>query len=333
MTLANNSRRPAQDPLDLPGSVRTESSRQVLGAWEGSGRVTANEKYFEGKKVVIVGPSTSLKGTKQSEFIDSFDIVVRVNKGWWPATDLDSEVQRLLGECLYECTGFEDNDPEKPLYKDIEEFLELEYNHPSGTLREDIGTRTDVLYNNYDTNTSSGGIIHPGVMIEAGIDMIIGSRYPTDNIDLEECQRFLTETGCWGGIGFGVVSELVYKKAMVNLKGKTPHAGHSAILDLLYGTGRLAKSVHIMGFSYYSEMPAEEYYMGKRAYEHVVNDFDDNMNAQVNDGHEYGHDNDLELQDIARVVLKEGPDGNGRLTCDQLLLDRISGVIESSVLS
>ena len=114
---------------------------------------------------------------------------------------------------------------------------------------------------------------------------------------------------------------------MVNLKGKTPHAGHSAILDLLYGTGRLAKSVHIMGFSYYSEMPAEEYYMGKRAYEHVVNDFDENMNAQVNEGHEYGHDNDLELRDIARVVLKEGPDGNGRLTCDQLLLDRISGVL------
>ena len=161
MTVANNSRRLAQDPLGLPGSVRTESSRQILGAWEGSARVTANEKYFEGKRVVIVGPSKSLKGTKQSEFIDSFDIVVRVNKGWWPATDLDSEVQSLLGECLYECTGFENNDPEKPLYESMEEFLELEYNNPSGTLREDIGTRTDVLYNNYDTNTSSGGIIHP----------------------------------------------------------------------------------------------------------------------------------------------------------------------------
>ena len=303
-----------RDPLGLPAS-------------EGFGRVTANEKYFEGKRVVIVGPSPSLKGPKQSEFIDSFDIVVRVNKGWWPATALDPEIEKLVGEALHDATGYEDEEKQKPLYESLEKFLEVEYNNPCGTLREDIGTRTDVLYNNYDINTSSGGIIHPAVMIEAGIDMIIGSRYPTDSVDLEECQRFLTETGCWGGLSYGMVSEVVYKKAMVNLKGKTPHAGHSAILDLLYGTGRLAKSVHIMGFSYYSEMPAKEYYMGKRAYEHVANDFDENMNAQVNDGHEYGHDNDLELQDIARVVLKEGPDGNGRLTCDQLLLDRISGVL------
>ena len=328
---------PSQDPIQLPEfenvtedsdqSLATTIPSDTIGAWEGSERVTPNERYFEGKRVVIVGPSPSLKGTKQSEFIDSFDIVVRVNKGWWPATNLDPEVSEKLCECLYHCTGFDNHDPEKPLYKSFEDFREIEYNNPHGSLREDIGTRTDVLYNNYDTNTSSGGIVHPGIMIEAGIDMVIGSRFPTDSVDIEECERFLTETACWGGIGFGLVAELVYKKAMVNLKGKTPHAGHSAILDLLYGTGRLAKSIHIMGFSYYSEMPAEEYYMGKKAWEHVANDFDENMNSQINDNHEYGHDNDLELEDIARIILKEGPDGEGRLTCDQLLLDRVSGVL------
>lgn len=121
--------------------------------------------------------------------------------------------------------GFDNHDREKPLYESFERFREIEYNNPCGSLREDIGTRTDVLYNNYDTNTSSGGIFHPGVMIEAGIDMIIGSRFPTDSLDLEECERFLTETACWGGIGVGLVAELVYKKAMVNLKGQNATCG------------------------------------------------------------------------------------------------------------
>ena len=67
--------------------------------------------------------------------------------------------------------------------------------------------------------------------------------------------------------------------------------------------------------------------MGEKAWKHVCDDFDENMNSQVNDNHEYGHDNDLEVEDIARIVLKEGPDGEGRLTCDQLLLDRVSGVL------
>lgn len=99
---------PPPEPIGLPEGPDARHTAEVsnaLGAWEGSDRVTPNERYFEGKRVVIVGPSPSLKGTKQSEFIDSFDIVVRVNKGWWPATTLDPEVSEKLCECLYDCTG------------------------------------------------------------------------------------------------------------------------------------------------------------------------------------------------------------------------------------
>ena len=46
------------------------------------------EQYFKDKSVVIVGPSPSLKGSGQGKYIDSFDIVVRVNKGWWPASTI-----------------------------------------------------------------------------------------------------------------------------------------------------------------------------------------------------------------------------------------------------
>ena len=38
--------------------------------------------YLKGKKVVIVGPSPYLVGKKRGELIDSFDVVIRMNKGW-----------------------------------------------------------------------------------------------------------------------------------------------------------------------------------------------------------------------------------------------------------
>ena len=38
--------------------------------------------YLKGKKVVIVGPSPYLVGKERGEFINSFDVVIRMNKGW-----------------------------------------------------------------------------------------------------------------------------------------------------------------------------------------------------------------------------------------------------------
>lgn len=35
--------------------------------------------YLKGKRVILVGPAPSTEGTKQKEFIESFDIVVRMN--------------------------------------------------------------------------------------------------------------------------------------------------------------------------------------------------------------------------------------------------------------
>ena len=39
------------------------------------------------KKVVIVGPSPYLVGKERGEFIDSFDVVIRMNKGWKITSD------------------------------------------------------------------------------------------------------------------------------------------------------------------------------------------------------------------------------------------------------
>ena len=36
--------------------------------------------YFENKRVIVVGPSPHLVGKNYGEFIDSFDLVVRINE-------------------------------------------------------------------------------------------------------------------------------------------------------------------------------------------------------------------------------------------------------------
>lgn len=286
-------------------------------------KMLPNEEYFAGKSVVIVGPSQSLKGSKQGEFIDSFDLVVRVNKGWWPATVFDKEEQDTIAEVLYEDCFHED-------YETFELFQKDGFNYSSaGSLREDIGTRTDVLYNNYDRNMVSGGLHHPAIISKAGVKLLIGSRYPRDNYDWDDYQKLARDHTMIGSNGIGLVRKELYE-AIVRQLGTTPHAGHSAILDLLYGNGRYLKSLHIMGFSYYSEPPAKEYYMAHSSYEFVMNELNEDGTGKDCNGDEskYGHDNNSEVEDIARVVQRETE--IGRVTIDQLLTDRINGVSVSS---
>ena len=39
-------------------------------------------QYLKGKSVIIVGPAAYMLEKESSEFIESFDIVVRLNRGW-----------------------------------------------------------------------------------------------------------------------------------------------------------------------------------------------------------------------------------------------------------
>ena len=45
-------------------------------------------RYLKGKSVIVVGPSPYLKGLKKGSFIDSHDVVIRINKAWKPEQDL-----------------------------------------------------------------------------------------------------------------------------------------------------------------------------------------------------------------------------------------------------
>ena len=49
---------------------------------------TEFNNFLKDKSVIIVGPSPYLKGLKRGSFIDSHDIIVRLNKGWQVDKDL-----------------------------------------------------------------------------------------------------------------------------------------------------------------------------------------------------------------------------------------------------
>ena len=60
------------------------------------------QNYLIGKRVALVGPAEYLSKLKNGEYIDSFDIVVRVNRG----TEVIEKYQSSIGkrtDILYNC--------------------------------------------------------------------------------------------------------------------------------------------------------------------------------------------------------------------------------------
>ena len=58
--------------------------------------------FLKNKKVILIGPSESLLKNKNKDFIESFDIVVRVNRGIEP-TEKYSEFIGNRTDILYNC--------------------------------------------------------------------------------------------------------------------------------------------------------------------------------------------------------------------------------------
>ena len=48
--------------------------------------------YLKDKSVVIVGPAGYMENSKKGDFIESFDIVVRLNNGWLPTENMYEDV-------------------------------------------------------------------------------------------------------------------------------------------------------------------------------------------------------------------------------------------------
>jgi len=48
--------------------------------------------YLKGKRVIVVGPAPHMDGSKMGDFIDSYDVVVRVNRGYRISKDMVSDL-------------------------------------------------------------------------------------------------------------------------------------------------------------------------------------------------------------------------------------------------
>jgi len=60
--------------------------------------------FLKGKRVILVGPSCHLKNSKQGEFIDSYDIVVRMNLGYRILPNLIVDMGKKV-DILYTTVG------------------------------------------------------------------------------------------------------------------------------------------------------------------------------------------------------------------------------------
>ena len=62
---------------------RTDITWDIFQQYRDEAKISKKfNDYLKGKSVVIVGPSPYLIGKGRGNFIDSFDVVIRMNKGW-----------------------------------------------------------------------------------------------------------------------------------------------------------------------------------------------------------------------------------------------------------
>lgn len=138
-------------------------------------------KYLEGKTIALVSSGSSLKNKKQGHLIDSYDIVVRLNRAL-PLSPQNSE---------------------------------------------DIGTRTDILYNCLDGAPDAGGPINGVAWRNCGIKCVC-STYPKS--------EFFTFPERSRGLGSIIptrwIPDSTYYPIRDKVKGR-PNSGTVTLVDLL----------------------------------------------------------------------------------------------------
>jgi GT2 family glycosyltransferase len=166
-----------------------------------SSRVSSGDGYFEfmkGKRVAIVGPAPNVIGSKQGKKIDSYDIVIRVNK-----------------------------------------FLFSDNRH-----EDDLGSRTDILYNCLNRDPENGGPITIGMMTDNNVQWVC-CPYPEiapfdrDVVTFKNLNK--------GKVPFHVIDEEYYVDVS-NQMGTRPNTGIVAILDIL---NQHVKELYITGFTFF----------------------------------------------------------------------------------
>ena len=211
-------------------------------------------KFLEGKKVAIVGPAPHIVGSKQKELIDSYDVVVRINKAL-PV-------------------------PEK--------------------LRDDVGTKTDVLYNCLNPHEECGGAYKIDMWKKEGAEWLICPYPPIPPHFDKDVKRFVNHNQ--GKIPFRHFPITAYRDLEKTL-GTRPNSGYLAILDLLMFN---IEELYITGFSFFKGGYYPEY---RQKNEQQVMDF---MAAGC------GHKQTPQIEHFKSLVRKDS-----RIKMDKYLEDMI----------
>lgn len=216
------------------------------------------EQYLEGKTVALVAGGNSLVGEGLGSIIDSYDVVVRMNR----ALPLD----------------------------------------PSKS--EDIGTRTDVLYNCLDGAPDAGGPIVPMLWINNGVKYIC-STYPESEF-FTFPQR---SKGLENFLPTRWIPDEVYYPIKDHIKGR-PNSGTCTLVDLLSFD---IEKVHLFGLDFHRTLYDTEYLRQGGS----VADFERLLSTNPRDRHDpdsqylffknilYKSDNRIEIEDYFKEILTD----------------------------
>ena len=166
-------------------------------------------KFLKGKRIVVVGPAPTIVGSKQHDLIDSYDIVVRLNRAL-----------------------------------PIPEHL-----------KEDIGERTDVLYNCMNPSNECGGKIDIHLLESIGVKFLVSPYAPIEGVGYrfkKDIDAYWKKNG--NSFPFCYFDEKYFLKLLKIMK--LPNTGINAILDLLHHD---IAELYITGFTFFKGGYMKEY--------------------------------------------------------------------------
>lgn len=147
--------------------------------------------FLKDKKVIIVGPAESLLERGNGEFIDSFDVVVRVNRGIEP-TFLNSKKIGSRTDILYNCM--------------------LEKNDNGGKIDLNMLKLKNVKFVSYHPQVSYQGLAEPirPYHLDNSKLMIMNSFLNTHMIDSNFYNSISSQVNCRPNTGFIAIFDLLF---------------------------------------------------------------------------------------------------------------------------
>jgi hypothetical protein len=181
--------------------------------------------FLRNKKVVLVGPSYHMRGMGQGHLIDSYDIVVRVSKGYEVIRGLEGEITK-----------------DKPKNK----FLIPD------DIKNDLGTRMDILYQTLFSQWGSGWMA-PFKKIKKHLTWLCASM--PDKKHKPFIKDFIKYTNKLD-LKFHIVNKNYYNKLLKKME-TVPTIGPMAAIDLLRYD---IKELYFTGFTFCQSRDHNNFY-------------------------------------------------------------------------